>query len=201
MREAIMHMQIGAKVQFQIEGKNYKSNGTVININNDDILVGVGEKHYFNYEERVFPRYKLYVFQELSYEDFDNWVDENFPKVYELAKEVFAKMLPEVVLTHESSDASIKAGGYGITLDPCIMEVRSIGRVKQIGGYSVSRWVGTCGSYMEPPDVDQDEMGQYSDSYSAVCKFAEAVFGEKIRGYFDAKDAKAEDEYAKKYGI
>lgn len=194
-------MQIGDKVQFQIKDKKYKSHGTIISINGDDILVGVGEKHYFNYEERVFPRHDLYVFQEMSFEDFDIWVEENLPKVYELAKEVFAKMLPEVVLKyhpHESSDASIEADGYGITLDPCIMEVRSIGRVKQISGYSVSRWFSTGGSYMEPPDVDQDEMGQYSASYSAVCKFAEAVFGEKVRAYFDAK---AEDQYAKEYGI
>jgi hypothetical protein len=194
-------MQIGDKVQFQIEGKKYKSHGTVININGDEVLVGVGEKHYFNYEERLFPRHDLYVFHELSYEDFDNWVDENFPNVYELAKEVFAKMLPEVVLKyhpHESSDASIEADGYGITLDPCVMEVRSIGRVKQIGGYSVSRWFRSGGSYMEPPEVDQDELGEYSSSHSAVCRFAEAVFGEKIRGYFDAK---AEEEYAKEYGI
>lgn len=194
-------MQIGDKVKFQLEDRQYLSHGTVISINHDNVLVGVGEKHYFNYEERVFPRHDLYVFHSLSQDDFDNWVDENFPKLYEFAKEVFAKMLPDVSLkyhTHGPNDASIEADYYGITLDPCIMEVRSIGRIKEICGYSVSAWTSSAGSRWEPPDVDNVELGQYRDHYNAVRGFAEAVFGEKVRAYFDAK---AEDEYAKEYGI
>lgn len=188
-------MIVGNKVR--IHDTKTERTGTVIQINGDDVLVGVGEPHYFNYEEKTFPRRQLSVLTELSMEDFDKWVNENLPTVYERAKEVFAKMLPDVTLNFRPhtrmSDGCIEAYGMGITLDPCIVEIRSIGRIREIGGYTVSRWHYDSGDYNTPPESDQEELGQFSHANSAIFRFAEAVFGEKVSGWFYAQ---ADNEYA-----
>lgn len=170
-------MQIGDKVRFQPENSKHSREATVILIEGNNLFVGVGEKHYFNYKEMWIPRSEATLYIPLSDEDYEKFMADNMPKVYEFAKEVFAKMLPDVQLIYRErsrhGDASIEADGYGVTLDPCVMEVKSIGRIKQIGGYTVTGWHSTGGNYMEPPDIDDVPFGEFSHSgfrCATVCR-------------------------------
>lgn len=175
-------MKIGDKVRFQLSDKKYESRGTVLKINEDNVLVGVGEPHYFNYEERELPRRMLKVFYQMSDEDFEQFHADMLSTVHGFAKHVFQEMLPGVAV--DIQDGIINADGF--TLEPCIVEVRSISTIREVAGWSVSAWSYSHGDRDTPPDVDQISLGEFVSYYSAVIRLAEAVFGEKVRRVFES---------------
>jgi hypothetical protein len=112
--------------------------------------------------------------------------DMKFEDVFELAKNVFEKHLPDVTIQfhpESDNDPCISSDDYGVTLDPCMVQVlKRIGSEKlhKVPGYSVSVWSQYEGDMCVPPDVDQNEIASYSNAYDAIKKFAEIIFAMKL---------------------
>ena len=107
-------------------------------------------------------------------------------EAFDLAKKVFEKHLPDVTIQfypESDNDPCISCDDYGVTLDPCMVQVQKrIGSEKlhKVSGYSVSVWNQYEGDMYEPPSIDQNEIASYQNAYYAIKKFAEIVFAKKL---------------------
>ena len=107
-------------------------------------------------------------------------------EAFDLAKKVFEKHLPDVTIQfypESNNDPCISCDDYGVTLDPCMVQVQKrIGSEKlhKVSGYSVSVWSRHEGDMCVPPDVDQNEIASYNNAYDAIQKFAEIIFAMKL---------------------
>jgi hypothetical protein len=107
-------------------------------------------------------------------------------EAFDLAKKVFEKHLPDVTIQfypESNNDPCISCDDYGVTLDPCMVQVQKrIGSEKlhKVSGYSVSVWSRYEGDMCVPPDVDQNEIASYNNAYNAIQKFAEIIFAMKL---------------------
>lgn len=181
---------IGQKVRFK--QKTYERTGTVLEVVEDKVMVGVGEPHYFTYKEQLFSPNELYVFHELSDEDAHVFWSGDFPRAFEYAKKIFSQFCPDSVLEFDENDLIIRDTRTGIYLGGVIMEKRTIGSIIEFAGYGVfaETLIPGCrtmpnGDPGYPDEVDVIDLGTYNTYSAAVIGMAKEVFAANIEIFLE----------------
>jgi len=155
-------------------------------VNHETILnIGVGEKHYFNYKEEEFSSHSVKRFEELPQEQADMLHAEQLPLALAMAEKALATLLPEEKL--EVKDGYIFGYGGSVTLDPVVYEVQTIGAVREVAGWCVTKWKRYPATRVQPEEVLDDPVGQFPNYGQAVQKFIEVIFAMKSADYWQAQ--------------
>lgn len=166
-----------------------KKIGKVLKIDNDDVLVGIGEKFYFNYEEVNFHKNELKRFYPVSEEEQEKahqiLVTEGFDLVQKLMKE----MLPSETITVDENSIN----GYNVSMSSTIMEAPRIGAIQEFFAYSISIWRTIPQTRHEPEAIDEIEVGTYRSLSEAATVFACTILKLKCQDYFESQIP--EEEY------
>jgi hypothetical protein len=170
--------------------------GHVLKVNPETVLVGVGEKHYFNYREQEFPRHQVRQFVPLK----DEEKNEDLSKIVAFVEKVTDSLLPTTGGGFPLRPAVIRDGaiwGYynSVSLEPAVVEVQSIARVTEVSGWTVTTWKQTSGSYWEPADVDDHTVGEFTNWKTAAAVFLKTIFDmrvdDEIQGLCDTEYAES----------
>jgi len=163
--------------------------GHVLKVNPETVLVGVGEKHYFNYREEEFPRHQIRQFVPLK----DEEKDEDLGKIVAFVEKVTDSLLPGEKITVQ--DGAIWGYYNSVSLEPAVVEVQSIARVTEVSGWTVTTWKQTSGSYWEPADVDDHTVGEFTNWKTAAAVFLKTIFDmrvdDEIQGLCDTEYAES----------
>jgi hypothetical protein len=176
-------MKVGDKCKVRVPESKHDRMGTVLGIDGDNILVGVGQPHYFNYTEQIFNRRQVIRYVELSQEEADRIHAEQLPKMVELARKTFAELLPGEDIIE--IDGGIAAYCNSVTIEPVIMERSTISAIYQDAGWAVTAWKMIPATRYEPDDVVDFPKGEFASYTSAVLQLAETVFGLKVQDYWN----------------
>ena len=181
-------------------------------------MVGIGEPHYFNYEEKeVYPHLVL-RFIPLTEEAAKAKHDAELPLAFAMVQAALAELLPGVTAEIKTLDVkrSIKiwratfirhrrsssirflSGGsisaFGITLDPVVYETPLIGAVQETVGWQVTEWKYYRATHQPeewPEEWVDSPVGEPAHYVIAVQRFIEAIFKAKANSYWNRL---AEDE-------
>lgn len=154
--------------------------------------VGIGEPHYFNYEEdEVYPQF-VKRFIPLAEEDATAKHQAELPQAFALAEAALAELLPGETIKVE--DGSILGYNGGVTLDPVVYETPRIGAVQETAGWQVHVVHYHYATRHQPEEYEPVEVGTASDWRAAVALFIETIFKQKAHGYWEhlADDAMAQ---------
>jgi len=66
-------------------------------------------------------------------------------------------------------------------------------------GYLLTQWVGTSGTYHEPPDVYDREVGTFDTPYQIAAEIAKSFFGENLNGLLEGFEMDDQAEAEKKW--
>lgn len=163
--------------------------GHVLKVNPETVLVGVGEKHYFNYHEKEFPQREVREFVPLK----DEEKNEDLSKIVAFLDKIAGSILPGEKVAMR--DGAIWGYHNSVSLEPAVVEVQSIARVTEVSGWTVTTWKQTCGSYWEPADVDDHTVGEFTTEYAAAAVFLKTIFDmrvdDEIQGLCDTEYAES----------
>ena len=196
-----MRFNIGNKVIVKTENGSERR-GTILALgHNQDVKIGVGEPHYYNYHEKWFASNKVLAFHELPYEEAEKTWQTELPHAFEYAKKVFAKSLPDSILEFDGEMIRDNRSGFYIT--GVIIERRTIGSVMEIAGYGVfaEQVVPGIRTFSNgdpgyPDDVECVEFGTHSTYQSAVIVMVKEVFASNLQASIEFE---SEQELAKLY--
>jgi hypothetical protein len=165
-----------------------KKRGTVIWTNSHSIMVGVGEKGHFNYDEQVFACRDVKRYQELKEEEATKAIAKDIPIGVALITGALDTTAPAKLITENGNIIS----GYGgaITLEPAVFVAESIGAFIEKAGYSVTKWHRYPATRHEPEDVEDFPVGIYPTIQAASQVFVKTLLGMMVDDYF----AKVADE-------
>lgn len=183
-------MKNGCKVKVRVKDTvNYSwRHGTLINA--DTLLCGVGETHYFNYEQRTFISSDVKEFIPLDEEVAEATHKKELQAAFVMAEEAFAALIPDAKVKIEDNCLSC----MGVTLDPVIHEKETISRFVEFAAWQVNLWKHYPASRCEPDSYVDCPVGEPTNYQHAVRIFVETVFKVKCDGYWDAK---ADEAYAR----
>ena len=180
-------MKVGDSVIYHRENSAYNSYGTITEfLDNDMVKI---EGRYGSVE--IVSRYTCKLFHAIDQDELDKAHADMMPKVVEMVQELFEKFLPGYKF--EVKDDAIVC--ENISLDPCVVHRKSIGRVSEIPGWSVNIEVWDNGSRWEPPSSDCITVGEWDRYHVAAVEFVKTVFGCAMQQHLENKmyDAMAED--------
>jgi len=191
-------LKAGCKVKVRVRDKDWRQ-GKLIKVlpqglNEEKYLCGVGEPHYFNYEERPFDRFDVKQYVELPEEQALATHLQEAQLAFALVQEAVAKLMPdekvELVQTNAASgNVEISIVGYygGVTLDPVIYEQETIGQVVERAAWQVTTWHSYPDTRTEPGGVDDCPIGTPTNYAQAAVLFVETLFKLKANDYWQNK--------------
>lgn len=146
-------------------------------------MVGIGETHYFNYEEReVYPQH-VKRFIPLSEEDATAKHQAELMPAYQMAQAALFALMPGETI--EVKDRSILGFHGGVTLDPVVYETLRIGAVQETAGWQVHVVHYHYATRNQPEEYEPVEVGTASDWRTAVRLFIETIFKQKANSYWE----------------
>lgn len=145
--------------------------------------VGIGEPHYFNYEEEeVYPQF-VKRFIPLSEEDAKAKHDAELMPAYQMAQAALFALIPGETI--KVVEGSIHAFNGGVTLDPVVYETPRIGAVQETAGWQVHVVHYHYATRNQPEEYEPVEVETARDYRAAVRLFVETIFKQKADGYWD----------------
>jgi hypothetical protein len=190
-------MEKGEAVKVLV-GENEWRRGTVLGLRSPDrkneptiIRVGVGEPHYFNYEEKDFTS-GVKRLQEQTDEAHVTNLERDLPIGLELAKEAAAVLLPGETITLKVSDQTISGYHGAVTIDPVQYEQETIGAFIERTGYQVTVWKQYPATRHQPEEYVDAPVGTYPNIGQAVQVFLETIFKLKAEDYWQHKADEAQ---------
>lgn len=178
-------MKINSKVKVKIHG-NWRS-GTLLEVVGQDYKVGIGEPHYFNYEEKVFSSNEVKEYVELPEETADKIHAEQLPLVLAMAQEALAALIPNTKV--EVIDGSLSS--CGLTLDPVVYEKETIGKFIEYAGWQVTFWKYYSATRVQPDEYVDCPIEEPLPWNLAVQLFVRSIFNANAQAYWDAKSDEA----------
>jgi hypothetical protein len=172
-------MENGCKVKLRV--KDQWRHGTLLN--KDNLLCGLGEPHYFNYEERHYDRSDIKEFVPLDEEVAEATHQKELQSAFVMAQEAFADLMPNEKV--EIKDNCLSC--MGVTLDPVIHEKETIARFVEVAAWQVNIWKHHPATRWEPEDYSDCPVGSPTNYQCAVQLFVLTVFKLKADCYWDAK--------------
>lgn len=171
-------MKSGDKVCILIEGKWKR--GKVVKDKKEKITVSIKDKnHPFDVD---FDRKNVKRLVCLDKEEAKITHTKQFYDLCGLITELKHKFFPEKKI--EIDDLNITIENFDI--GPCIMEVETIGAIKEVAGWNVSTTV-----YSDLvdgfPDVDVVDLGNHRDFTNAVLCLLKNLFEAEVKLYLDKK--------------
>lgn len=158
--------------------------GTLINkINQDTILVGVGEPYYFNYEERTFESHEVKELRQLSDEEAVTIHQRELHEAKALLDNALHHLLPGE--TVEIKDGSIY-WNQCLTLDPVVYERESLTCFIETAGWQLNLWKHHPATYHHPEEIEDAPIGDPAPYGHLVQRFIENIFKINASAYFDA---------------
>jgi hypothetical protein len=183
-------MKTGDLVKAKVEGK-WKS-GKVLKASGDAWKVGIGEPHYFNYEERDFLPGELKRHQPQTDEAHNANLERDLPIGLALAQEAFAALLPGEVVTFKDADNTLSGYHGAVTIDPVQFDQETIGAFIERTGYQVTEWKYHHATRTQPEEYVDAPVGTFPTIGAAVQEFVKTVFALKSRDYWDHKADEAQ---------
>ena len=158
-------------------------------------MVGIGEKHYFNYEEKEVYPHSVKRFIPLAEEEARAKHTQELPLVFAMVQAALAELLPGV--TAELKESRLDIGSiscFGITLDPVVYETPRIGAMQETAGWQVTDWKYYHATRHQPEEWVDSPVGEPTHYVPAVQRFIEAIFKAKANSYWEhlADDAAAQ---------
>jgi hypothetical protein len=160
-----------------------KKIGKVLQIQKDNVLVGIGEKFYFNYEETSFPISELKRFYPITEEQQEQSRQILVTDGFELVKKLMNEMLPSESVTVDENSIN----GYNVSISSTVIEAPRIGAIQEVCGYLVSTWRTIPQTRHEPESVDEIEIGTYFNLSEAATVFACTILKLKCQDYFESQ--------------
>jgi hypothetical protein len=155
-------------------------------------LVGVGERHYFNYEERWFLHHNVKEYVELPEGAAETIHAEQLQLALALTQEAIAALIPGTEV--KVVDGSLSC--CGLTMDPVVYDHETIGQFREAAAWQVNFWKHYSATRTEPEDcVDCPIEGPLHWNL-AVQLFVRSIFIAKADAYWDAK---ADEAMAKQF--
>lgn len=186
------NMQIGDPILVNEAGEGRWQRGTFLGqrriqcpgsvADGDSIyMVGIGEKHHFDYrEEEIYPQF-VKRFIPLAEEAAAAKHAQELPLAFAMVQAALAELMPGV--TAEIKDGSISC--FGITLDPVVYETPRIGAVQETAGWQVTEWKYYHSTRNQPEEWVDAPLGDPTNYGQAVHRFIEAIFRLKANSYWD----------------
>jgi hypothetical protein len=166
-------MKVGDEVICLPEGRKYDYTGKIASFV-DAATVQV-EGPYGG--SKCFPLRSCKLFFRIEDEQLDKEHAEMFPRIVEMARDLFEKFLPGK--TFDAKDNKY-LWCEGVSLDPCVVHRKSISSVREIPGWSVSVWEVIPATRWEPENCDVHTIGEYNNFNQAVVEFVKTVFGQML---------------------
>ena len=144
-------------------------------------MVGIGEKHYFNYEEKEVYPHSVKRFIPLTEEAAKAKHSAELDVAFEMVQAALVELMPGI--TAEIKDGSITA--FGVTLDPVVYETPRIGAVQETAGWQVHVIHYNHATREQPEDYEPVEVGTASQWSAAVRLFVETILKQKAKSYWE----------------
>ena len=163
--------------------------GRIVNITNLLAIFQAGSpNHWYGIEKTViFAHLKRFIPLPVNDQGICPALQEavkKLPEIQEQLNQALKALLPdeqpakmidnEIFLYHKS-----------VSLTPVISEVAAINGIHEIVAYAVTAWKHHPGSWEEPPDVSDTEIGTYQSQSQAIQKAIETVFKLKQDDYWE----------------
>lgn len=166
-------MKIGDEVIYRQDGKNYFSYGIIKSFVDTDTVEVQGRYG----EHGNFPLRSCKLFFKIDQDELDREHAEVFPRVVDMARDLFDKFLPGKTFEIQNNETLMCDG---VTLDPCVVHRNSISSVREIPGWSVSVWKSIPATRWEPENYEDHTIGEYNNFNQAVVEFVKTVFGQML---------------------
>jgi len=181
-------MNIGNPVRVVVDNK--ERTGTILSLKENTAIVGIGEPHYFNYQEKEVPINELKRYYPITAE-----AEENAKKIlltdgFEMTKDLLQAILPTEIA--EIKDDAISGYYDAVSLETVVTDAPRIGGIQEVTAYSVTIWKSHPATRYEPEDVSDHPVGTYRSLSEAVQVFVETIFKLKCKDYMQSK---AEEEF------
>lgn len=132
----------------------------------------------------------------LPMEQLDAFGKQHIKELFELIQRAAAELLNpswKVTVSLNEEDYIINIMDGEITVQPEVIESRSILGFRECAGWGVSRWRPTLGNRYEPPDVEEINAGQARDKFSAASLAISTIFMGHAENFFQFE---SDNEYA-----
>lgn len=165
---------------------NQQRDGKILSRNADKVLVGIGEPHYFNYEEKEFSLDEIKRFYPISVDATANASKILLSEGFEHIKKLLQNLLPSEVA--EVKDDTIVGYHGSVTLETVIMEVARIGGIQEVAGFQVTIWRSHPATFHEPEYVSDYVVDVYRSLPEAASVFVQTIFKCKCDDYCNSLD-------------
>ena len=152
--------------------------------------VQIGEPEKVGYRVIHIHRHFVREFRQLEIDEngecpaINEMVQRDIPKISESLTNALAKLLPNTPFAIESNTVVVAYNG-SLTMEPVIVETRSIGAFIESPGWSVTVWRQHPATRNQPEDVSDCVVGKYTHYGQAVQKFIETLFLMQSEDYWD----------------
>jgi hypothetical protein len=168
--------------------------GKVLGLGPNEVKVGVGEPHYFNYHEKEFARHEVTRFVPADDAEVEKAHESQLKEIVAYLEKALDRVLPGEKF--HVRDGVVWGACESVSIEPVVVETKRIGETREVAGWSVGIVTYSAGTRWEPPDCDVNEVGEFSSWRQAAGKFIESVFQLRLA---DTDQAIADDEYAKSF--
>lgn len=142
--------------------------------------VQFGEPDKVGYFVDNVPLRSVREFRELTWIDgecseINEMVERDVPNIVKSLTNALVKLLPDQPFAVESNTVIVAYNG-SLTMEPVVIETRTIGAFVERPGWSVTVWRQHPATRNQPEDVSDCVVGQYLNYGQAVQKFIETLF-------------------------
>lgn len=121
--------------------------------------------------------------------DYDRPSDHVLKSMFDEIKLLLRHTMPDEVerVNLDLHGATITGYRDYVALSSTIIEVQTIGSIREVFGWQVSTFSHVPSTQWEPENYDENVIGEYRVNVEAVEAFVKQIFSMKIKDYFQAK--------------
>ena len=182
-------MKPGQKVKVARFDNNWQE-GTFLSMDEQQTCqIEFGKPGLIGHRIENLNRMAIREFRPLEYVDgecpaLDKMAQENMPFVIESLTKTLQDLLPNETFIIE--EGIVYAYHRAISLQPVVVETRSIGAFIEHPGWSVTVWKHHPATRHEPEDISDSTVGEFLHYGQAVQKLVETLFLLKSTDYWNA---------------
>lgn len=162
-----------------------------------------------NNELHVCPISSIKKFASLPEETFKKEVQEKLPVLLKKINDALNHLLrPSLMLkfsptTHYANnncylnEDTITTSDERVIVEPEIIQIKSMGLIREVTGWTVKEVIYNYGSFDEPDNYEQIKVGSYISVESAAANFIEIIFKQKSNDYWHQQSFAVEEEFNK----
>lgn len=121
-------------------------------------------------------------------QELDQFAEENWESLKEIVTEGMKYFFPKEKVRFDDNEKIVYACGDALSIGPGITEIKSIARFKQVPTWIVTEYRTMYYGYMQPPDVDEIEVGQSRSSLGAARILIDYIWKYQAESFWDSKE-------------